>query len=131
LLRAFVRLVKKLLGILLLLWLFHLGIGAGKDFVTGTVDEISLVAAKSEMRGFHTVLMAFYAGNDRYPEPQFELWQWFDECFDTGHETYNRDPWLNPYHFLGKEWEILCKGPDAIAGSRDDVIEPYPRGVNR
>jgi hypothetical protein len=127
--RTFFRLVRRLAGILLILWLLRLGFNASKDFVTGTVDEISFVTAKSEMRSFHMVLMSFYTSYERYPEPEFELWKWFDEHFETTHDKYNRDPWLNPYWFLAQDWEILCTGPDAVMGSRDDLIQRYPRGV--
>jgi hypothetical protein len=131
LIRALFRLLWKIAGLVFLLWILSLAFESGRDFVKTVRDEISLVSATAEMKNFHTVLMAFYTRENRYPEPDYELWRWFDEYYEGGPYRYNKDPWDNPYYFLGSDWEILCEGPDEIAGSRDDLIRPYPRDVKR
>ena len=41
------------------------------------------------------------------------------------------DPWESRYFFLIPDYEITCNGPDMRHLTRDDILQHYPRNVQR
>ncbi|MFH1743576.1 MAG: hypothetical protein ABIH23_31620 [bacterium] len=99
-----------------------------EDFLEGTMNMVSIHAARAEMKMIHGKFTEFRIANNRYPaEPQ--IYPFLQQEFDTPLENVCTDPWMSAYLLLGPEVEIRCTGPDKKEKSRDDLVIEYPRGA--
>ena len=99
-----------------------------KDFLEGTMNMVSINAARSEMKMIHSKFTEFRIAHNRYPA-EHERLRFFTEEFDTKPEVILTDPWMTYYGLLGPKVEIRCMGPDKKSLTRDDLVVEYPRGA--
>ena len=99
-----------------------------KDFLDGTMNMVSINAARAEMKMIHQKFAEFRIAYNRYPFEN-QIYPFLEQEFDTPLENVRTDPWMKPYLLLGPEVEIRCTGPDQKKKTRDDLVVHYPRGV--
>ena len=101
--------------------------------------QARIVAARAKITIFRTALASFEMDNDRYPQTRpglLELVQrprdaktWRGPYLETG---IPKDPWKNEYLYEcpgrhhPESYDIICAGPDGIAGTDDDITSWEP-----
>lgn len=125
-------LAKKAVGVGIVGTVTVTGVEVTQDMVDTFKNFMLTSATQIEMGECHKVLLSHYIRDNKYPQGDAAVWNWFSENYDEGAlAKLKGDGWDHPYQFVTPKCEIQSAGPDKKHDTRDDLRQPYPKQVKR
>ena len=124
--------IRKIVGVGVMGGVGLVGVGATEDAFAAVKDYFLAAATQTEMSQCHKVIFSFYLRDNRFPDPETEIWGWFAENYDKASlENLRTDGWFTPYKFITEDYEIQSAGPDKKHETGDDFGQHYPSLAER
>lgn len=95
--------------------------------VTPRIKRAKIEKAKSDVRAIEEAIELFKMEKGKLPDSLEQLVGGTSEGGDSYLKTLHKDPWKNDYIYRkpgegGREYEVVCKGPDGKENTKDDIV---------